>query len=220
MPVYSFRVLSATSYCLIWKIEEALEVLYARLHPLLKTDLCGFNLSSNNKMQQSLAVRVALECLLKKLGLPILTLTKNEQGKPIFKNSKTHISFSHTRNLAVVALSTRFPIGVDIEIVGSKLDVVQKRILNEEEFRHAHHCLEKLAIYWCAKEALYKLLDRQQFSTSNLLFKNIFIEPFQLQAEGAVIAHLNQKQYALGYKRIESDLGVLPHFLLFCEDHL
>ena len=136
MPLYKFSILSPTSFLLVWKIEESVELLYAQLHPLLCIGLASF--SSKDRMRQSLAVRLALCTLLKKLGLPVTTLSKNRQGKPLLENRQLHISFTHTHYFAAVALSIASPIGIDIEMVRPKLRSVQTIFLTEEEQQHAN----------------------------------------------------------------------------------
>jgi phosphopantetheinyl transferase len=213
MPIDSFTTLSSTSFLLIWKIEETLDVLYPQLHHLFLSDFHSCNFSSKERMRQSIAVRLALCCLLQKLNLPIVPLSKNAQGKPFLENSKLHLSFSHTPYLAAATISTSFPIGIDIEIIRPKLGVVQEKVLTQNESKNAHNSLEKLAIYWCAKETLYKLFGRQQICT----FKHIFVEPFQLKTAGIIVANLNQKKYLMSYKR-EDKLATCPHFWVSCED--
>lgn len=209
MPLYRFSECVPHAFYLIWKIEESVEALHAQLHPQFLADFHSNNLSSIDRQQQSLAVRVALCCLLKKLNFPLASLSKNAQGKPILAGY--HISFTHTRYLAAVALSTVCPIGIDIEIVKPSLHKVQKKFLTEAEVQDANHCLAKLAIYWCAKEALYKRLDQQA------IVKDSCIAPFQLQAEGKIIAYWHQKKHVLGYQCI-ADGAIEPHVLVYSQD--
>lgn len=216
MSVYSFYTPSSTSSVLLWRIEGSAAILKTQLNPLFAERFDGPTISSNEKITQSLSVRLALDTLLKQLGLPIVPLFKDERGRPFLENSALYISFSHTRYFASVALSTSFPIGIDIEMIRPKLAVVQEKALTNKEAEHADGCLEKLAIYWCAKEALYKILENQQ----GYNFKKVFIEPFQLQTEGHILAHLNQKKYSMSYKRIGFGPDVLPHFCVCCEDQV
>ncbi|CCM10119.1 4'-phosphopantetheinyl transferase superfamily [Cardinium endosymbiont cEper1 of Encarsia pergandiella] len=215
MPVYNFFLLSSNTSCLIWKIEESLTKLRLQLHPHFLTDFQNANLSSKDRIRQSLAVRIALYCLLEKLNLPILTLAKNEQGSPILANSSFYLSFTHTHYLAAVALSTVYPIGIDIEMVRSSLYTIQKKYLNAEEIENANGSLEKLAIYWSAKEALYKRLNKQPIPT----FKDIFVQPFRLAAKGEIIAHLHQKKYTMGYQQVV-DRALPRHVLVYCAHEL
>lgn len=213
MPVYGFSLCTSTISYLIWKIEESLETLRPQLPTQFLADFQNENLSSPDRIRQSLAVRVALCYLLEKLNLPISPLAKNERGKPILDYSSLYVSFTHTRYVAAVALSTSFPIGIDIEVVRSNLHAVQARFLCAKEVKDANNCLAKLAIYWCAKEALYKRLDKQQIAS----FKDIFIEPFQLLTAGKIIAHLNQKKYAIDYQQIVNTT-MPPHVLAYSEN--
>jgi len=215
MPVYNFFLLSSSTSCFIWKIEESLKKLRLQLHPHFLKDFQNANLSSKDRMRQSLAVRIALYCLLKKLNLPILRLAKNKYGSPILANSSFYISFTHTHYLAAVALSTAYPIGIDIEMVKSSLYTIQKKYLNAEEIESANGSLEKLAIYWSAKEALYKRLNKQPIPT----LKDIFVQPFQLASEGEVIAHLYQKKYKMGYQQIV-DRALPRHVLVYSAHEL
>ncbi|WP_342265693.1 4'-phosphopantetheinyl transferase family protein [Cardinium endosymbiont of Philonthus spinipes] len=213
MPVYSFSTHAATRFCLVWKIEESLATLRLQLPPQFLADFHSLGLSSQDRMGQSLAVRVALYTLLKKLGFPILPLSKNKQGRPIFVHSSFHISFTHTRYAAAVALSTAFPIGIDLEMVKPSLHLVQEKFLTKEEIEAANHCLEKLAIYWGAKEALYKRLDGQQCVS----WKHIVIEPFHLHPKGALTAHLHGARYIMSYEQmIDGELP--PHVLVYTEN--
>ncbi|WP_419241732.1 4'-phosphopantetheinyl transferase superfamily protein [Cardinium endosymbiont of Nabis limbatus] len=213
MPVYSSFTHPSTAFYLLWKIEEALEALYLQLPPQFLADFDRDPLFSKDRMRQYLAVRVALSCLLQKLALPILPLSKNPQGRPVLGDGIFHISFAHTRYLAAVALSTAFPIGIDVELVKPSLHRVQERFLKEKEKEAAHNCLEKLAIYWSAKEALYKRLDQAAISS----FKDIFIEPFPLHNQGELVAHCNGKKYEMGYEQMGDRLLAL-HVLVYCKD--
>ncbi|WP_243517428.1 MULTISPECIES: 4'-phosphopantetheinyl transferase superfamily protein [unclassified Candidatus Cardinium] len=210
MPVYSFCKLSTTTFCLIGSIQASLPALRAQLSPEFLADFQCLNLSSEDRIRQSLSVRVLLCCLLKKLGLPILPLSKNQQGRPILENSNLHISFAHTRYIAAVALSTAFPIGIDIETIKPSLAKIQSKFLTDIEAKNANNCLETLAIYWAGKETLYKRLDGEQMATS----KNIFIEPFDLQTEGKLIAHLSRKKYTMGYQQLVAK-GIPSHVLVY-----
>ncbi|MGI2257419.1 4'-phosphopantetheinyl transferase family protein [Candidatus Cardinium hertigii] len=215
MAVYNFFLLASNTFCLIWKIEESVKKLRLQLHPHFLTDFQNANLSSKNRMRQSLAVRIALCCLLEKLNLPILRLAKNEQGSPILDNSSFYLSFTHTRYLAAVGLSTASPIGIDIEMIKSNLHTIQKKYLNGEEIESANGSLEKLAIYWSAKEALYKCCNKQRIAT----FKDIFVEPFPLAAKGKIIARLHQKKYTMDYQQIV-DRALPRHVLVYCAHEL
>lgn len=212
MAIHSFHSFSLTSACLIWKIEESIEALLAQLHPNFLDDFFSLQLSSKKKIAQSLAVRIALASLLNNLNLPVVSLSKTEQGKPILVSAELHLSFTHTPYLAAVALSKDSSIGIDIEMVSPSLRSVQEKFLNVEERKNADNCFEALAIYWSAKEALYKSLDSQAM----ISFRSIFIEPFHIASKGKVVAHLEGNKYQIGYQAI-ADGSPYSHVLAWSE---
>ncbi|MBX9889869.1 MAG: 4'-phosphopantetheinyl transferase superfamily protein [Amoebophilaceae bacterium] len=214
MPVYSFNTPSATSFLLAWHIQEPLKDLLPQLPSLFLPDFYASSLRSTKRARQSVAVRLALACLLEKLKLPIVPLTKDIDGSPKLEHSGCYISFSHTTYLAIVALSKVMPIAIDLESVQCRLSSLQHKFLTPSERNHIANCLEKLTIAWCAKEALYKLLPRNPVTT----FKSMTIAPFQLANEGVCITHCNHQKYFMHYKYI-ADRGEIPsHFIVWCED--
>ncbi|NJN77515.1 MAG: 4'-phosphopantetheinyl transferase superfamily protein, partial [Saprospiraceae bacterium] len=81
----------------------------------------------------------------------------DEFGKPILKNSDKHLSISHSRGLVTVIVSD-FSIGIDIQVIVSKIQRIAYKFMREEENESldVKKHLEHLHIYWGAKEALYK----------------------------------------------------------------
>ncbi len=78
------------------------------------------------------------------------------QGKPIFLNSKTFLSVSHSSNLMVIALAEQ-PIGIDLE---------KNRLLNTALVSRMHLDVKEPLLDWCQREATVKLTN-----DSDYLFK-------------------------------------------------
>ena len=102
-------------------------------------------------------------------GLPPLDihLIKNASGKSAMKQQpQIHFSVAHSKGAFVIAASTDFPVGVDIESVQRKIDFHQvKNVLltsNEQQFIRAsgmeNSCSQLLLKTWTQKEALVKCL--------------------------------------------------------------
>ena len=213
MAIYSFIPLTTSSAILIWRIEESLATLQAQLHPLFLPSFSNHRFASQERIRQYLAARLALCGLLDKLALPILPIYTTARGKPFVENNSIYLSFAHTTYFAVAAVSTDCPIGIDIEITKPKLRMVQEKILCPKELQHADHCLKKLAIYWAAKEALYKMMDPQHLFN----YKNIFIEPFQLQPKGKIKVHFHQEKYIMDYQQMLDTIECMPHCWVVCQ---
>ena len=99
----------------------------------------------------------------------------------------THISITHTNNFVAIITNPTEDVGIDIECLDRDFSAVEKKALSEDELddlldekenddeRKKERTLQ-LAIYWCAKEALYKRMGRHaKFSYSG------FYPVFELQ---------------------------------------
>lgn len=134
-----------------------------------------------------LACRAAVRQLVVEQGLTYAGLRKDEFGKPHLIGSSWHISLSHTAGWAAAVLHRARPIGIDIEPVRDKFTRVVPRILSESEIAHAAGSPDRLAVYWCAKESLYKLYGKRQLTFR----QHLHVEPF---ADGA--------DYLIGHVRL------------------
>ncbi len=84
-------------------------------------------------------------------------------GAPIILNSLyKYISVSHSRSRVAVMLS-HVPCGVDIESLGRDFGRVASRYISESEQWLCHEEWWPAAM-WCAKEALYKMAQREGIS--------------------------------------------------------
>lgn len=126
-----------------------------------------------------LACRVAVRQLAEVKGGTYLGMFKDEFGKPHLVGQAAHISISHTSGWAAAVWHPSHPVGIDIEPMRDKFTRVVPRILSESEIAHADGNPARLAVYWCAKESLYKLYGKRQLS----LRQHLHIDPFTDSAE-------------------------------------
>ena len=126
-----------------------------------------------------LACRVAIRQLTEEQGATYQGLRKDEFGKPFLIGSSWHISLSHTSGWAAAILHKARPVGIDIEPIREQFRRVVPRVLSADEITHAASDPHRLAIYWCAKEALYKLYGKRQLTFR----EHLHIDPFADNAE-------------------------------------
>lgn len=113
-------------------------------------------------------------------------VVKDNSGKPFLQNEPYSISISHTSQFAAAMLSTQYTVGVDVEALHPKVERVAHKFLHPQEIAEISPAekIEKLILYWSAKEALYKL-----YGKGGLEFKTqLVIDPFTLQAKGELSA--------------------------------
>jgi phosphopantetheinyl transferase len=121
------------------------------------------------------------------IGAPSEIL-KDEFGKPYLQDNITHISLTHTVNFAAAIVSTKYEVGIDLEAVLPRIERIAHKFLREDERNtiREHERVEKLTLYWSAKEALYKLHGRKQLDFTTQLL----IAPFDIQTEGELSAEI------------------------------
>ncbi|MFD2571443.1 4'-phosphopantetheinyl transferase family protein [Spirosoma soli] len=121
-----------------------------------------------------LACRVLIRQLTESQGMPYTGLLKDEFGKPHLIGTPWHISLSHTTGWAAAVLHRLRPVGIDVEPIREQLKRVVPRVLSEPEIAHAAGDVDRLAVYWCAKEALYKLYGKRELTFR----EHLHVEPF------------------------------------------
>jgi 4'-phosphopantetheinyl transferase len=164
----------------VWKIEEDLPAL-SELVELDNDEKRKFNsFSSTSRKLEFLSVRALLSELLGKEA----RIVYNKNNKPFLKDGSRFISISHSHKLTAILLSTNEKVGIDLEFMSTNITAIALKFLNrkekvakEQEKRKYH-----LYIHWCAKEALYKICDKEGIS----LRKNITIEPFEVMDSGEI----------------------------------
>lgn len=174
MPIY--KQIEAPDFNIaLWRIEE--DASYFEPHFSAQPDI-----KSENKKLQWYASRHLVNTM---LGQPT-DIEKDEAGKPVLKTGAQHLSLSHTPVFAAAMLSPKTAVGIDLEMVNPKVERIAHKFLrdNEIEAIHRDEKLEKLILYWSAKEALYKLYGRGEITFATQLL----IQPFHLQPAGELNA--------------------------------
>jgi len=169
----------------VWKIEEELNTLLelVSLDNDEKKKYKGF--SSSSRKLEFLSVRALLSELIGKEA----KIVYNKNNKPFLKDGSRFISISHSHKLTAILLSTNEKVGIDLEYMSSNIAAIafkflnwRERVTRENEDRRYH-----LYLHWCAKEALYKICDKEGIS----IRKNITIEPFNVEDSGEIKGHVH-----------------------------
>jgi len=164
----------------VWKIEEDLDTLYkmVSLDNDEKKRYKGF--SSTSRKLEFLSVRALLSELIGKEA----SIVYNKNNKPFLKDGSRFISISHSHKLTAILLSTNEKVGIDLEYMSSNIAAIALKFLNVKEkiTKNPDNRKYHLYIHWCAKEALYKICDKEGIS----IRKNITIEPFEVKDAGEI----------------------------------
>ena len=208
MPVHRFITIDAHSAYLVWHIIEspALLAQVAVLSPAEQTDYA--TITHPQRKKEWLAARVALRTLLTQSRDAYAPIQKDCWGKPYLTDSSLEISLAHCRTFACAASDRQQCIGIDIQQPHERLRRVKRKFLNKNEIREGENSLEKLCIYWCAKEAIYKAVGGKGLSLSD----DISIEPFVKSSQGILKATVRSRILNVHYSLFAG------HVLAWCRD--
>lgn len=204
MPLQDFKSTNAGKIAL-WYITEDETSLAAQL----KTATCPQEIISEQKRLEWISGRLLIAHLATASGLSYQGILKDEYGKPFLKGSDHHISLSHSYPYVAAQIHPLQSVGIDIEQPKEKLLRIAPRILDPAELENAGNNIVKHCIYWCAKEALYKVYGKR-----GLLFTHhLHVNPFELKnngiLKGCIESNGNKIFVELNY--LVSDDYVLVH---------
>ncbi len=170
----------------IWKVEESIDNLIQRLQLNQKELEFYHSLNKGKRNLHWLASRVLLRTLLN--TDQFIEVNEDEHGKPYLVNFDYNMSITHSYEYAAVILSKK-RVGIDIEKIKPIISKVAVKFLHQEEFSHFSDInkeIEKLYVYWCTKESIFKLNGKR-----HLHFReNIRIRPFELKDKGVLQAEI------------------------------
>lgn len=205
MPLHKIEVINEDCIWGIWQITEPIEqllnILQANTYDLGYLD----SVTHEGKRLESLAVRVLAQRLLSYWQITYKGIIKDIHDKPYLADCPYHISVSHTYGYAVVIIHRLFKVGIDIEFVKEKLIKVAPKYLSTVELRNAQDDLEKLCIYWCAKEVLYKKNGMKFLSLKDEIFIYPFTKQFSGIIRGEILKQGKQESARIVYMKL-SDL--------------
>ncbi len=169
----------------VWKIEEDINTLLemVTLDPDDKKRYKGY--SSNSRKLEFLSVRALLAELVGKDA----RIVYNKNNKPFLKDGSRFISITHSHKLTAILLSTNEKVGIDLEYMSSNIAAIAFKFLNRKEkiSKDPDNRRYHLYLHWCAKEALYKICDKEGIS----IRRNITIEPFVVKDSGEIKGHVH-----------------------------
>ena len=159
MALYLTKELDNEATIYVWEITESEDELM-RMCSIPKDELEELSMiSSEARRKEKLAVRA----LLGEIFDEKVYLGHHDNGKRYLENSAWEISISHTSRFVAIIIHPDEDLGIDIESLERDFSAVEKKALSEDEIEDLGDNEKKrklqLAIYWCAKEAIYKRMS-------------------------------------------------------------
>ncbi len=185
MALYLRKKLENKAEIAVWQVTETEEELL-NLVSIPTDELEDIMLyRSESQRRQKLAVRA----LLNEVFEEKMYLNHHDNGQPYLENCVTNISITHTEKYVAIIIHDEDDLGIDIESLDRDFSAVEKKALSEDEIEDIDD-LEKekknqqLAIYWCAKEAIFKRMSQNRVDFA----EQIAVEKFNLKKEGELEA--------------------------------
>ncbi len=201
MGLYLLNKIDSNLSVGVWEITETKQELEKRIDLSVEEKKQLNEIKFENKKLQWLSIRALLKEMLGRQFQIIYTKT----GKPFLKNSSLKISISHTDKFAALVINRKEETGIDIEKVSNKVERIKNKFLNSSELENIGNSeyLEKLHVYWGAKESLYKVYGEKE-----LIFKeNLMIAPFEYLNSGTITGKIKKddshKNYLLKYEKVQ-----------------
>ena len=198
MALYFKKELDNGAEIAVWQITETEDELKA-LSSVPSDEMEEISLfGSDSQRKQKLAVRA----LINELFDEKMYLDHHDNGKPYLENCATNISITHTEKYVAVIIHDEDDLGIDIESLDRDFSAVEQRALSEDEIEDLDDDSrnEQLAIYWCAKEAIFKRMSQLRVDFA----EQIEVEKFRPKGKGeleATFIHKNghEEEFDLGY---------------------
>ncbi len=176
----------------VWKITESEEELRSLMSiPSDELEEISY-IKSESLRKQRLAVRALLDAMFEDK----VYLSHHDNGKPYIENNAINISITHTDRYVAVILNDEDEVGIDCESLDRDFTAVERKALSKEELEDLddEQKNEQLAIYWCAKEAIFKLTSQYDVD----FIEQIHIDGFKFRDEGELSAIFTDKD---GYEQ-------------------
>lgn len=215
MPVILEKKYENSISLAVWQITESHDELQAMLPSEILTDAELASITHPQKQIEFFCSRLVIKYLANSLGVEYLGIRKDEYGKPYLVGSNWRMSLTHTSNYVAAVMHPTQALGMDMEKPSEKLRRIEHKFLSESERIEAKNDIEKLCIYWSAKESLYKLYGKRKVIFND----NLYVFPFdksQNKITGRLIINNIDKKYNIyiekidGYILVVAGLGSAP----------
>ena len=200
MGLYLRKTLDNKAEISVWKITETEDELI-KLSSTPTDEMEEISLIRNESLRKQ---RLAVRALLNEVFEDKVYLSHHDNGKPFLENCITNISITHTEKDVAIITHQEEDLGIDMECIDRDFSAVREKALSDEEREDIddddERLGEQLAIYWCAKEAIFKRMSQNKVDFA----EQIHVGRFNPKDEGEIEATFIHKDgyeedFELGY---------------------
>lgn len=207
MALFLTKELENDACIYVWEITETEEELM-NLSSVPNDELEELSMiKSEARRKEKLAVRALLNTIFDDK----VYLGHHDNGKPYLQNTVREISISHSNRFVAIITHPSEDLGIDIESLDRDFSAVEAKALSDEEIDDLSDSKRalQLAIYWCAKEAIFKRMSLNGVDFA----EQIELERFRPHDEGTLEATFTHKdgtemEFELEYMVFENHVMV------------
>ena len=159
MPVFIDHTAKDGTRMVLWRITESSEFFEEQLHVSHEEKEFLDSLIPKRK-KEWMSSRYLIQDV---LGIEMKAkLKKDQYGKPFLEQEKTHISISHSHDLAALIYSEKI-VGIDVQLELDRITRISKKFVNarEVEYIDPNNVVPYYHVIWGAKESMYKAYGRK-----------------------------------------------------------
>ncbi len=129
--------------------------------------------------------------LINKLLDDAVEIKYDDKGKPYLAEDSRHVSISHSHDKLAIIVNEKESTGIDIELIRDKVLKIKHKFLSDKELSDANDDVDKLLIYWAAKETLYKIYGLKEVD----FIEHLFVKPFTKHNLGTIIGEIKLSKF-------------------------
>lgn len=207
MALYLQKELENDARIYVWEMTESEEELLATT-AVPDNELEDLQyVKGASRRREILATRALLNTIFPEK----LYLGHHDNGKPYLLNTAMELSISHDDRFVAIITHPDEDLGIDIENLNRDFSAVEKKALSEDEIDDIDEKKKnlQLAIYWCAKEAIFKRMSLNGVDFA----EQIEIDRFNPHDDGELDATFIHKdgtemEFELGYEVFDGHVMV------------
>lgn len=187
MPLVYQQNINATSKIAVWHITES-EDFFLSTVPVQR------EIKHWHKRLQHLAGRLLLKELYPEFPVEMILIADTK--KPFLANEPFHFSISHCGNYAAATVSKTHRVGVDVELLNTKIEQIQHKFTSDEEIgkiQHSAFKIQNLTLCWSIKESVFKWWGRGEVDFK----KDIVLQSATGTAEQGVVHCIFKNEFEL-----------------------
>lgn len=171
MPLFYQHNINQSTKLAVWKITESEDFFLQKVSVQKE-------ITHPHKRLQHLAGRYLLQILHPDFPFELVEIAASK--KPLLSNGKLHFSISHCNNFAAAIVSEDRSVGIDVELVTPKIELVKTRFLSQHElnlvssenFEPRTKNAKLITLFWSAKESIFKWYGKGYLSFKNNMSLN------------------------------------------------